>query len=122
MTCTAPTGITCTITPAIVTFANGKPVSQPDLSFQSQGALRNGSVGFSVPTFFLTILSCLLMLRRRRTFRRYALGLVVGAFFLGLGGCSSTTNNQVTPNGTYTVTGTAQTISAITSVVYTVTQ
>ncbi len=123
MTCTAPSTITCTLTPVVVPFANGQPVSQPQVSFQSQGPIgttsgMNSSVAGVLTVFALGVA----LLSKRRSLR--VVTLTVAAVFasVSISGCGSPAYAPTTPNGTYTVTvtGTAQTISATTSVTYTI--
>ena len=126
MSCTAPSGITCTITPATVSFANGKPVNLPELSIQGQGALRSPvGAGFQSSGPFLLLLLVLSAgnLLKRRTVAGLILGLAVCSVMTCVVGCSGT-NYPTTTNGTFTitVTGTAQTVSASTTVSYVVQQ
>src|SRR5258708_22189115 len=126
MSCTAPSGITCTITPATVGFANGKPINLPELSIQGQGALRSPvSAGFQSSGPFLLLLLVLSagIFRKRRTVAGLILGLAVCSVLTCVVGCSGT-NYPTTTNATstITVTGTAQTVSASTTVSYVVQQ
>jgi sugar lactone lactonase YvrE len=123
MTCKAPATITCTMTPSTVLFANGKPVNQPELSFQSEGPIgTTSSLGANPFAIVATIAMFLAMFRKRRSFRTLILGIAVAFALFGMGGCGNSLTPQTTPNGTYTVTvtGTAQTVSASTSVTYTI--
>ena len=125
MTCKAPATITCTMTPSSVPFASGQPVVQPQLSFQSEGPLGTTSnLGANPFAFIATIAIFASMLRKRRSMSVMLIA-VTGVFLLfSMSGCMSSINAPTTPNGTYTVTvtGTAQTVTASTTVTYTIQQ
>ena len=124
LTCTAPQGITCTMTPTVVTFVNGKPASQPQLSFQSQGDLSDGGFGTNWVLALIVVLLSLPLLRRRRRFAGWMTLVLCALVLLTSSGCGNNENRPTTSNGSYTVTvnGTTQTVSASTSVTYTVQQ
>jgi hypothetical protein len=123
MTCISPATITCTLTPLAVPFAKGKPVSQPELSLQSQGRLRSNSrMDQGVTAIFATIAVGLAMRRKQFSLGALTLAVAVVFAFVSMNGCGGSINAPTTPNGTYTVTitGTAQSVSASTSVTYTI--
>jgi sugar lactone lactonase YvrE len=123
MTCTAPATITCTMTPSLVPFANGKPVNQPELSFQSEGPLGTiSSLGDNPVAIIAAIVTCMAILRRRRSFCALVITMAAAFALVTISGCGNSMKPTTTPNGTYTVTitGTAQSVSASTTITYTI--
>jgi hypothetical protein len=120
LTCSAPSGTTCSVSPSLIAFNNGSETTRPSLTFQGQGGLNSAGATHGWWLAPVTLLG-MLMFRRRR------LGtLLVGALTLlaisSTSGCSGTMYAPTTPNGTYivTVTGTSQNVSASTTVTFTV--
>ena len=122
MSCTAPSGITCSVAPSVVSFAAGKPVAQPQLSFQGEGSLRGGAIGSSLPGLVAVTLLSAAVLRRRRRFAAMLMASIVALMLCTSSGCGNGAFAPVTANGTYTVTvtGTTQTVSASTSATFTI--
>jgi sugar lactone lactonase YvrE len=120
-TCTAPAGITCAVGPSPFLIAN-QSNAPASLNFTSQGSLLGSVSGFSSPwSALVALIVGGLLLRRRR--KLGAIVVAALAFFAinALSGCGQY-YAPITPNGTYTVTvtGTAQTASASTTITYTV--
>jgi sugar lactone lactonase YvrE len=119
LTCSAPSGITCTVLPTVVPFSNGQPSVKPTLSFQSQGGLRSaGSVTNWLVGFIVFL--CVGLARRRRDLGALAIAILVFVALSFASGCSGTKYAPTTPDGSYTVTvtGIAQTVNVSTSVTY----
>jgi sugar lactone lactonase YvrE len=120
-TCTAPTGITCTVGPN--PFFIATQVNYPaSVNFTSEGQILGTVSGFGSPWSMLAafIAGAVLLLRRRRL-SVIVLALLAFAVLNTLSGCGQS-YAPVTSNGTYTVmiTGTAQTATATTSITYTI--
>jgi sugar lactone lactonase YvrE len=123
LTCTAPTGTSCSVSPTVLLFNNGVEKGQPVLTFQSAGTLENAGMNGSWWLAAVTLLGMLAFTRRRRLstlFVAMVALLAIGA----ASGCTGTMYAPTTPNGSYTVTvtGTSQTVTASTTVVFTVKQ
>ena len=122
LTCSAPSGTTCSVSPTTVQFNNGTELARPALTFQSEGGLNSAGVASGWWLALVTLLSTLVFGRRRR---RLGSLLVAVVALLAIGsatGCTGTEYAPTTPNGSYTVTvtGTSQNVSASTKVTFTV--
>jgi sugar lactone lactonase YvrE len=123
-TCTAPAGITCSAGPQNTSpFYISEQSSNPALvSFTSQGSLLANSSGFVSPWGVIGALATgLLLYWRRRKASAVILPILALAVLSTISACGKY-YAPVTPNGSYTVTvtGTAQIVSASTSITYTV--
>jgi len=128
LTCSTPAGTTCSVSPITEAFRNG--VEQPSptgptpiLTFQSEGNLLGaGTTRGWWPAVATLLLSLLLIFGRRRRLGALLLAMVALLALGSVSGCSGAKYSPTTPNGTYTVTvtGTAQTVSASTTVTFTV--
>jgi len=126
LTCTTPAGTTCSVSPITEDFHNGVEELnttgvRPVLTFQSAGDLLGAGTTRGWWPAVLTLL-CLLALGRRRRLGALLTALVAVLALTSASGCTATKYAPTTPNGTYavTVTGTAQTVSASTTVNFTV--
>jgi sugar lactone lactonase YvrE len=122
-TCSAPAGITCSVAPLVVGFNNGVPMVRPALNFTSEGGLNSSGAARGWPLVMAALLGVVVFLRRRRL--GTLLAVVVALFAIGsVSGCTGQMYAPTTPNGSYIVkvTGTAQGVSASTSVTYTIQQ
>jgi sugar lactone lactonase YvrE len=121
LTCSAPSGTTCSVSPPIIPFNNGVETGiRPVLIFQTAGNLLGAGITHGWPLAVLTLLSLLVFGRRRRLGALLVAG--VALFAIGSATGCGTGYAPTTPNGNYTVTvtGTAQTVSASTMVTFTV--
>ncbi|HZL25197.1 MAG TPA: hypothetical protein VFC39_01560 [Acidobacteriaceae bacterium] len=124
LTCSAPAGTSCSVAPTTVQFQNGIEAvpggGLPILTFQSEGRLETDGLAHNWWLAIVTMLGMMLAFGRRR--RPGALLAVILALLavVSANGCSGTMFAPTTPNGNYTVTvtGTAQTVSAKTTVTF----
>jgi sugar lactone lactonase YvrE len=122
LTCSSPTGTTCSVSPLTIAFNNGTEVlPRPVLTFQGEGNLSSAGVTHGWWVAVVTLLGMLVFGRRRRL-GALLLAMVALLAIGSVSGCSGTMYAPTTPNGSYTVTvtGTAQNLSAKTTVTFTV--
>jgi sugar lactone lactonase YvrE len=121
LTCTAPTGTSCSVSPTTVGFNNGAEVTRPTLTFQGEGGLNSAGVACNWWLAVVTLLCTLLTFRRRHRLGALLLAMVALLAISSASGCG-TMYAPTTPNGVYSVTvaGTSQTASSSTTVTFTV--
>lgn len=121
LSCTAPSGTTCSIDFSPVGFVNGVASSTPLLTFQGQGSLRGAGITGSWWAAAIVTLLSLLAFRRRLRASALIMAFVTLVLLGAMSGCG-TMYAPTTANGNYVVTvnGTAQNVTASTSVTFVV--